>query len=75
MRWNAWRSVVPPRMRSAPLWKAESPSRQSLAALDFGGVSHLTEWKGRYYEVKQLEAYAVREGPDWLVLTLITRFV
>ena len=33
------------------------------------------EWKGRYYEVKQLEAYAVREGPDWLVLTLITRFV
>jgi hypothetical protein len=31
-------------------------------------------WRGRYYETKQLEAIAVREGEDWLILTVITRY-
>ncbi len=32
------------------------------------------EWRGRYYRTKQVEAYAVREGDDWLVITVITRY-
>lgn len=31
-------------------------------------------WRGRYYKSKQIEAYAVREGDDWLVVTVITRY-
>lgn len=32
------------------------------------------EWRDKRYKTKQVEAYAVPEGPDWLVLTVITRF-
>jgi len=32
------------------------------------------EWRGKYYRTKQREAYAVREGLDWLVITVITRY-
>jgi len=32
------------------------------------------EWRGRHYHTKQVEAYAVQEGADWLVLTVITRY-
>ena len=32
------------------------------------------EWRGRQYHTKQIEAYAVQEGPDWLVITVITRY-
>lgn len=35
----------------------------------FGGV-----WRTRLYETKQVEAYAVREGDDWLVLTVIAKY-
>jgi len=31
-------------------------------------------WQGRPYRTKQVEAYAVQEGTDWLVITIITRF-
>ena len=31
-----------------------------------------SEWGGKYYRTKQVEAYAVQEGPDWLVITIIT---
>ncbi|MBI3079074.1 MAG: DUF4258 domain-containing protein [Deltaproteobacteria bacterium] len=31
-------------------------------------------WRGRIYATKQVEAYAVREGEDWLVMTVITRY-
>jgi hypothetical protein len=31
-------------------------------------------WRGRPYRIKQVEAYAVQEGQDWLVITVITRF-
>jgi hypothetical protein len=32
------------------------------------------EWRGRHYGTKQVEAYAVQEGADWLVITVITRY-
>ncbi len=35
----------------------------------FGGF-----WRGRHYETKQVEAYAVGEGEEWLVLTVITKY-
>jgi len=31
-------------------------------------------WHGKQYGTKQVEAYAVREGSDWLVITVIARF-
>jgi hypothetical protein len=35
----------------------------------FGGDRH-----GRYYHTKQLEVYAVQEGDDWIVITVLTRY-
>ncbi len=32
------------------------------------------EWRGRRFATKQLEAYAVEEGGDWLVITVIVRY-
>ena len=32
------------------------------------------EWRGRHYRTKQVEAYAVQEGADWLVITVSTRY-
>lgn len=31
-------------------------------------------WRGRPYRTKQVEAYAVREAGDWLVMTIIARY-
>jgi hypothetical protein len=31
-------------------------------------------WRGRQYETKQVEVYAVTEDNDWLVITVIVRF-
>jgi hypothetical protein len=31
-------------------------------------------WRGRHYATKEVEAFAVREGEDWLVLTVVTRY-
>jgi len=31
-------------------------------------------WRSKYFTTKQLEVYAVPEGNDWLVITLITRY-
>ena len=31
-------------------------------------------WKGRTYATKQVEAYAVKEGEDWLAITFVARF-
>jgi hypothetical protein len=33
-----------------------------------------SEWRGEYYRTKQVETYAIQEGPDWLVITIITRY-
>jgi len=32
------------------------------------------EWRGRRYNTKQVEAYAVREGTNWLVISVLTRY-
>ena len=32
------------------------------------------EWRGRHYSTKQVEVYAVQQGADWLVITVITRY-
>lgn len=32
------------------------------------------QWQGNYYKTKQIEAYAVREVDDWLVISVITRY-
>lgn len=31
-------------------------------------------WRGKYYKVKQVEVYAIQEGIDWIVITVITRY-
>jgi hypothetical protein len=31
-------------------------------------------WQGKHYETKQVEAYAVRQDEDWLVISVITRY-
>ncbi|MBI2559714.1 MAG: hypothetical protein HYW14_01085 [Planctomycetes bacterium] len=31
-------------------------------------------WRGKHYATKQIEAYAVKEGKDWLVITIVTRY-
>ncbi len=31
-------------------------------------------WKGKWYETKQVEVYAARDGEDWLVITAIAKF-
>lgn len=32
------------------------------------------QWEGKYYRTKQVEAYAVPDGSDWLIITVITRY-
>ena len=32
------------------------------------------EWRGRRYGSKQVEAYAVKQGDDWLVITAIVKY-
>jgi hypothetical protein len=38
-------------------------------SFDFNGV-----WRGRTYAKKQVEAYAIIEDGNWLVLTVITKY-
>jgi len=32
------------------------------------------KWRGKKYNTKQVEVYAVHEDTDWLVITVITRY-
>lgn len=32
------------------------------------------QWHGQFYRTKQVEVFAVLEGPDWLVITVIVRY-
>ena len=32
------------------------------------------KWRGRNYKTKQVEAYAIQENTDWVVITIITRY-
>jgi len=36
--------------------------------------SLVEEWRGKKYNTKQVEVYAVPEDSDWLVITVITRY-
>jgi hypothetical protein len=31
-------------------------------------------WHGHFYVTKEVEAFAIREGQDWLVITVVTRY-
>lgn len=31
-------------------------------------------WRDKHYATKQIEAYAVKEGEDWLVITFVVRY-
>jgi len=31
-------------------------------------------WRGKTYATKQVEVYAVKEGDDWLAITVVTRY-
>ena len=31
-------------------------------------------WRGKHYETKQVEAYAVQQDDDWLVISVIARY-
>ena len=33
-----------------------------------------SRWRGRQYATKQVEVFAVQEGDDWLVITVVTRY-
>lgn len=39
-----------------------------------GNIAFDAEWNGRRYAIKQIEAYAVAEDGDWLVITVIVKF-
>lgn len=32
------------------------------------------QWRGKLYAMKQIEAFAVREDEDWLVITVVVKF-
>jgi hypothetical protein len=48
------------------LWYGRTGFRRNFA---FGA-----DWRGRRYETKQLEAYAVEEDGDWLVITVLVKY-
>jgi hypothetical protein len=31
-------------------------------------------WRGRHYHMKQVEAFAIREDNDWLVISVIVKY-
>lgn len=33
-----------------------------------------SEWRGKYYTVKQVEAFAFERARDWLIISVITRY-
>ena len=39
-----------------------------------GNFSFDGEWQGKRYANKQVEAYAIQEGADWLVITVIVKY-
>jgi hypothetical protein len=32
------------------------------------------QWRGKHCRTKQVEVYAVKEGDDWVVITVMTRY-
>ncbi|MCI0496353.1 hypothetical protein L0Z72_15205 [candidate division KSB1 bacterium] len=37
-------------------------------------LSFFSEWRGVFYNTKQVEVYAIKEQNDWLVITVITKY-
>ena len=33
-----------------------------------------SDWRGRQFATKQIEAFTVKEGADWLVITVLVRY-
>ena len=33
-----------------------------------------SEWRGKTYQTKQVEVYAIQENSDWIVITLIAKY-
>ena len=31
-------------------------------------------WRGKYYAIKQIEAFAVKDDKDFIVITILTRY-
>ncbi|HHT9131386.1 MAG TPA: hypothetical protein ACFYED_02755 [Candidatus Tripitaka californicus] len=31
-------------------------------------------WKGRAYKTKQIEAYGVKEGKEWIIITVMVKY-
>jgi hypothetical protein len=52
----------------------ESDFRQSLEELAFDIISFEGNWRGRRYNTKQIEVYAVEEKEDWVVITVMTKY-
>jgi hypothetical protein len=50
-------------------WKQSSDAKGSGGNFRFNGV-----WRGRGYAMKQVEAIAIFEEDDWLVLTVVVRY-
>jgi hypothetical protein len=31
-------------------------------------------WRGKHYRTKQVEAYAVKENDEWIIITIVARY-
>ena len=73
MHWNASRSVAQLRKRSVRLFSTGSHFQAKFGRTGFRrNFSFESVWRNRHYAVKQVEAFAVRDGEDWLVITVVT---
>ena len=73
-RWIDSQNEALPRRRPRPLFWKENGFLHGSAALAFAGFPYGSSWRGRWYAVKQVEAFAVQEESGWLVITVIARY-
>lgn len=50
-----------------------SPAKQGRTAFQHT-FDYRREWNGTYYDHKEVTAYAVEEGGEWVVITVICRY-
>ncbi len=74
MLWNVSRSgATEDEVRATVLQGESFPAK--LGRSGFRRNFHFDSmWRNQQYAIKQVEAYAVREGDDWLVITVLTRY-
>ena len=61
--------------KSFPRLNGASGFRQNSDEADSAGnFQHDGMWRGKYFANKQLEVYAIPEGDDWIILTVIARY-